>query len=136
MDERIELDPEEAARITALVLFSVILVAGTAVRAYWPSRAREPWKPPVIARPLSEAERYVLGEAMDLNRAAAIELELLPGIGPALASRIAAERPFSSFAEVDRVRGVGPKLLAGLEEHAVIRAAISRRAPPDDRARR
>lgn len=52
---------------------------------------------------------------LDVDRATAAELEALPGVGPALAARIVAERErsggFGSLAGLDRVRGVGPALL-------------------------
>jgi competence protein ComEA len=55
---------------------------------------------------------------VDVNRASAGELELLPGVGPATAAAIVAERdrngPFSSFEELERVPGIGPSKLAGL----------------------
>jgi competence protein ComEA len=58
------------------------------------------------------------GEPLDLNRASAAELELLPAIGPALAARIVADRAefgaFRSVEELARVRGVGPRTVARL----------------------
>jgi len=51
---------------------------------------------------------------IDLNRATAAELEALPGVGPALAGRIVADRaargPFRSWSELERVSGIGPRL--------------------------
>ncbi len=48
-----------------------------------------------------------------INTATAAELDLLPGIGPALAARIIESRrvegPFSGPADLERVRGIGPK---------------------------
>lgn len=47
---------------------------------------------------------------IDLNRATADELTRLPGIGPALATRIVETRdraPFTSIEDLRRVRGVG-----------------------------
>ena len=56
---------------------------------------------------------------VNVNRATAVELEALPGIGPALARRIVADReaqgPFATVAALDRVSGIGPALLARLE---------------------
>ena len=57
--------------------------------------------------------------AVDVDRADAAALEGLPGIGPALAGRIVAERarngPFGGLSGLDaRVRGVGPALAARL----------------------
>ncbi|WP_159448712.1 ComEA family DNA-binding protein [Demequina sp. NBRC 110053] len=66
-----------------------------------------------------------MGEASEadglvrLNSAGPSELEALPGVGPVLAQRIAADRdangPFASLDDVQRVSGVGPALVAGWE---------------------
>jgi competence ComEA-like helix-hairpin-helix protein len=59
------------------------------------------------------------GQKLDLNRASAQELTLVPGIGPKLAERIVAERTrkggFAKLADLRAVRGVGPKTLARIE---------------------
>lgn len=55
---------------------------------------------------------------VNLNTASQAELEALPGVGPSLAERIIAARqeaPFTSLSDLDRVSGVGPKLLKKLE---------------------
>lgn len=56
-----------------------------------------------------------------MDRASAAELDRLPGIGPALANRIVADRqshgPFGSMAGLRRVRGLGPSLLDRLRVH-------------------
>ncbi|HEY8394856.1 MAG TPA: ComEA family DNA-binding protein [Thermaerobacter sp.] len=55
---------------------------------------------------------------VDINRASAAELEQLPGIGPALAERIVADRevngPFRRPEDLTRVAGIGEKTLARL----------------------
>lgn len=55
---------------------------------------------------------------IDLDRASAAELDELPGIGPALAARIVAERelhgPFGSLEALQEVKGIGPALAARL----------------------
>jgi len=55
---------------------------------------------------------------VDLNRASIQELESLPGIGPALARRVAESRekegPFASPQDLLRVKGIGPAKLARL----------------------
>lgn len=62
--------------------------------------------------------------SVDLNAAAADELELLPGVGPALAAAIVADREaqgsFGSVDALDRVRGIGPALLARIRPHVVV----------------
>jgi competence protein ComEA len=59
-----------------------------------------------------------------MNHATLEELELLPGIGPSLARRLAAARDsiggFRSWDQVDAVPGVGPALLRKLKTAAVL----------------
>ena len=60
---------------------------------------------------------------VDLNAAGTAELTILPGVGPALAAAIVADRDangaFRSVDDLDRVRGIGPGLLARIRPHAV-----------------
>jgi competence protein ComEA len=57
---------------------------------------------------------------VDLNRATSTELETLPGVGPATAAAIIADRqrngPFATVDDLDRVTGIGPATLARLRE--------------------
>jgi len=55
---------------------------------------------------------------VDVNQAEPDELASLPGIGPALAGRIVAGRPYASVDELDRVAGIGPKRLVALRARA------------------
>jgi competence protein ComEA len=52
---------------------------------------------------------------VNVNTATAAELELLPGIGPALAKRImdfrAAKGPFKRVEDLDGVKGIGPRTI-------------------------
>ncbi len=60
---------------------------------------------------------------IDLNTASPAELDVLPGIGPTLAERIAADRavngPFATVDELTRVPGVGERLVDGIRPFAV-----------------
>jgi competence protein ComEA len=59
------------------------------------------------------------GQSIDLNRASAADLELLPGIGPKLAQRIVADRSrngrYREIKDLIRVRGIGPVILSRIE---------------------
>lgn len=57
------------------------------------------------------------GETLDLNSASREELQRLPRIGPALAERIAAGRPYRSVDELARVSGIGPTTLEQLRPY-------------------
>jgi competence ComEA-like helix-hairpin-helix protein len=60
---------------------------------------------------------------LDLNRATAEDLQLLPGVGPKLSERILAERDKGAFTSVDdlrRVAGIGPKTLARLRPFVTV----------------
>lgn len=69
------------------------------------------------AAPASPTARRV-----NINTATAAELDLLPGIGPALAGRIldyrASHGPFSTLDDLDGVSGIGPKTIAKLVPYA------------------
>lgn len=61
---------------------------------------------------------------INLNTASAAELELLPGIGPAMAERIIAYRdsrgPFRSVNELDRVGGIGSRTIERLRDKVTL----------------
>lgn len=79
--------------------------------------------PPSLPAP-GAAERAFAGTpqvdaaGLDLNRATSIELQALPGIGPALADRILDHRtrmgPFRREEDLLEVPGIGPAILARL----------------------
>lgn len=75
------------------------------------------------ARPLAPDER------VDPNTAPAVELERLPGIGPARARAILEERsrtgPFRSADELRRVPGIGPATVRRLEPHLAVPSGAS-----------
>jgi competence protein ComEA len=61
---------------------------------------------------------------VNINTADRAQLELLPGIGPALAERILQERKASgSFRRIEdlgRVKGIGPKIIERLRDQVII----------------
>jgi competence ComEA-like helix-hairpin-helix protein len=67
-----------------------------------------------VSRPLAK------GEQIDVNLASAEEIARLPRVGMSLAKRIVADRVahrrFDTLADLDRVSGIGPALLATLTD--------------------
>lgn len=67
---------------------------------------------------------------VDLNRASAAELALLPGIGVTLAERIMQYRqrhgPFRRLADLQRVHGIGPRTMAQLMPYLAPLGSASR----------
>jgi competence ComEA-like helix-hairpin-helix protein len=61
------------------------------------------------------------GERLPLNEVPAVELQRLPGIGPALSARIVEERRrrggFLRVEELREVRGIGPTVLERIRPH-------------------
>ncbi|TSA87946.1 ComEA family DNA-binding protein [Deinococcus detaillensis] len=58
--------------------------------------------------------RPLISGRLNLNTATEEQLEALPSIGPALAARLIAARPYHTLTDLDAVRGVGPVLLGKL----------------------
>ena len=79
--------------------------------------------------------------SVDLNRATALELDELPGVGPVLAGRIIAHRerrgPFRHPEELLAVRGIGPRLFARLRPRITVGPGGPQAAPagPEGAAR-
>lgn len=71
----------------------------------WALPARRPEAAPTRALASRRAR-------VSLNGASRAELEALPRVGPAMAARIEAGRPYRSLADLDRVKGVGPATMA------------------------
>lgn len=112
--------PKGEARFwtAALLLFALIVYAG----AKW-----IPPQPPSLPKPVSvEVPAPVLPVTfveqgpLDLNRATALELQELPGIGQVLAERIVDFRerrgPFRSVEDLLQVPGIGEKTLELLRD--------------------
>jgi len=94
--------PATLANITPMVTFSG--QAGTPVAAVGKAPA---------ADPASSAG------SVNINEADSAGLQGLPGIGPSKAEAIVADRtangPFASCSDLERVRGVGPATVAGIQ---------------------
>jgi hypothetical protein len=128
--------PGAAERRAAAAL---LLAGAVALAAFAPRRTPDP----ACAEPRAEAgarvrcagapgaapvgaPRLLFGLRLDPNTAAPAALEVLPGIGPARAAAIAAERcraPFRSLAELERVPGIGARTRERLAPFLQVAAA-------------
>jgi len=64
-----------------------------------------------LTRPLDDRSGMA-AYRIDVNHAPRGELTQLPRVGPAVADRIVAARPFDNSGELDRVPGIGPMTMA------------------------
>ncbi len=85
-------------------------------------RVPVPGEAPAVPAAGSAAAVTGSGGSVDINRASAIDLQELPGVGPVLADRIVADReangPFADVDDLERVSGIGPAVLAKLRDRA------------------
>lgn len=127
----------------ALAIIAGLLVAASAAR--WLERP-QPLLEDVAAvdvaaleeasragRPAPESDSRAPAAPIDPNTATAAELDRLPGVGPALAARIVAERergPYRTVEDLTRVPGIGAALATGLAGRVTLPAGPTRREPP------
>jgi competence protein ComEA len=117
-------DERRSVMITAgILLVAGLLRFGWEIRSEPPILPAEPFPKELIEDTrdaVAEAERrgtpLGAGERLDPNKASEVELDRLPGVGPALARRIIeyreGVRPFRSPDDLLEVSGIGPATLA------------------------
>ena len=75
----------------------------------------------VPARTIDALKRLAVVHPMpapvDINTDPVLRIETLPGVGPALAREIIAGRPYASYEDVARVKGIGPAKIDALKGH-------------------
>lgn len=110
--------PTPLADVDALNLAALV---ADGVRIYVPEQGEAGG--PVMAMPSGPAVDSTPAGPVDINRADAGQLDALPGVGPATAAAIVAERdrngPFLTVDDLERVPGIGPAKLAGLRDLVV-----------------
>lgn len=79
-------------------------------------------------------KKAVLEGQLNINTASQVQLEMLPGIGPAMANRIIeyrTRRPFQKLIQLMRIKGIGRKTFAALAPHLVLEGETTLREVPD-----
>ncbi len=106
-----------------------VLIALSALLA-WLAASRPVY---VAFLPGDEPQRTRPDMRLDLNRTDAASLEALPRLGPALASRIVADReangPFLSLDDLRRVPGIGERTIDLIAPHVVVREVEAAEGP-------
>jgi DNA uptake protein ComE-like DNA-binding protein len=90
-------------RTRVLVVGCVVAIAGA---AFW--LLRDVRSPIPASTPAQESR------GVNINSATQTQLETVPGIGPALASRIIAGRPYQSVDDLLRISGIGERTLESM----------------------
>ena len=96
-----------------------------------PAEASVPVRSRAAATPASEGSAAAAAAPpalVDLNTATLAELDALPRVGPAMAARIVAKRPFRRADDLRRVSGIGPSTLRALKPLVTVSAAPAARA--------
>ena len=70
-----------------------------------------------VETPKSHAKEKIQLGRIDINAATEKELRMIPGIGPVMAARIVAGRPFRSADDLRKITGIGDKTYAKIRPH-------------------
>jgi competence protein ComEA len=83
---------------------------------------------PAFAAPALEGQ-------ININTATVEQLELLPGVGPAMAQKILEYRknkPFQETNHIVRIKGIGPKTFAKMKQYLTLKGDTTLREVPKD----
>jgi predicted flap endonuclease-1-like 5' DNA nuclease len=115
----------------ALIFLTITILLGTSARLLTSPPPPDAQATSALASQIAAVEsarthsssrpRLSPTQKIDVDLAPAQTLDALPGIGPALARRIVADRdslgPFGSLTNLQRVKGIGPAMASRLAPH-------------------
>jgi comEA protein len=113
----------------ALIFLLAALMVGSGITLYKRNHPR--FAPELVLQKTKSTVEQATGDTsdqatnerplIDINRATAEELELLPGLGPALSRRVVEYRsingPFARIEDLVRVQGIGPATLQRIKDY-------------------
>jgi comEA protein len=86
--------------------------------------------------PVSRANKKPPLRPVNLNTATALELQQVPGIGPATAGKILKMRksygPFKSVDDLRAIKGIGPKRMEKMHKYITVGKSLPSRNPAND----
>jgi competence protein ComEA len=108
--------------------------AGNKAKAKWGKKEPKVSVQPAKAKPKADLSAGAQSQAgvVNVNKATAAELCLLPGIGPKRAEQILAlrgKKPFKSPKELLKVKGIGRKTLKKLMPYIAVTGETTLKAP-------
>ena len=90
-----------------------VLVLASFALSLWRVLPAQPPPPRVPERLVEGVAGVLYGRRLDPNRASAIDLEVVPGIGAVRARAIVDHRPYCALRDLERVPGIGPATRRG-----------------------
>ncbi len=90
-----------------------------------------PSKPTVLVQVTDPSPRPAATFKVDLNTADEATLASLPSIGPQVAKAIVAARPFASFDDLNRLKGISTERLEQIRTEVMVATQLTGARPPD-----
>jgi competence protein ComEA len=106
----------------AAIGVSVLLAASAVAQTTSPSKlpsSSATTAPSATGKPTGKSEKP--GELVDINSASAEELDKLPGIGPARAKAIIANRPYSGKDDLTQRKIIPPNVYSQIKDKIIAR---------------
>jgi competence ComEA-like helix-hairpin-helix protein len=115
------------ARYLGAVGLSMVLVASAGAQTPSPSKSPSPPAAAVPSAPgKATAKPQPTGELVDINSASAEELDKLPGVGPARAKAIIANRPYNGKDDLNQRKIIPPNVYNQIKDKIIARQGTAK----------